>query len=522
MLKDCITTDIYQPIDASKPLFFDLIDKIWQHKDSQNHPLHRICSLFRKMKVGTVYVEELGFSNNDNIGKELYYIQEKIKNNSLKAQLFRISAFYEKSNKEPLEDNYLGYAAVLNIKNDKEPIKSYVIDSVVRIPMIFPDSSRLNDSIPSFEKPFPILNNYYHCTHQYTGYLNHKPLKINGLLFCQQNEITACCAHACLRMAINNLPFINDNNLITTTDILEISKDIKGTSSSVKITAEHLREIIEKLGYYSIFDDNVFDSINYESVAYPLMESGFPTIIEFTTRDQNTNHVITIVGHTLNSDLWHPEAEYGYSIPDWIGRSHIQSSSLTDHYIVMDDQFGPALCLSANSLGKKPTLKCKRVTGISRFPIKSKSYVIEELASSYYKIGLYNINDNSAWIKRLKENIPIFRLFMLDKKSYIEHMENDVFENMEIPENLHDKIKNAPDHFWFIEFSLPDLYTANKTKLGEIVIDDETNNIISLRYVGNLLFYDDKTSEWNYFDIKNISNHTPLLKSKLEIPCWEW
>ena len=522
MLKECTNVVIWKPINASKPVFYDLIDKIWNHKESPNRPLHRICSLFRKMNVGTVYIEELDFRKSDKVYQEFELIKEKLQNSSLTAKLYRLSAFHKRIGSNPAEDNYLGYAAVLNIMDADTPIRSYIIDSVIRIPMIFPGNTQLNKDIPNFKKAMPVLNNYYHCTHNYTGYVDSTPFNINGLLFCQQNQITTVCAHACLRMAINNLPYLEESELITTTDILMESKRINGGNSPEYIHIDHFLKIINGLGFNHTMDDTVLEKINYDAIAYPLMESGLPTILEITTKDPKTTHVITVVGHTLNSDLWHPEAETGYSIPDWIGHPHIQASSLTDQYIIMDDQMGPALCLSMNTLGKKPSFKCRRITGISRYPINVKPYVVEEKASAYYYAGLDAIDENSKWIKRLKASYPIFRNYILDKESYTRHMKNVVFKKMEVKKEIDEIISKVPDYFWFFEFSLTDLYTANKNKLGEILINKDTNEPILMRYVSNLLYNNLGKNHWEKYIIENITEHSPLLRSKLEIPCWEW
>jgi len=58
------------------------------------------------------------------------------------------------------------------------------------------------------------------------------------------------------------------------------------------------------------------------------------------------------------------------------------------------------------------------------------------------------------------------------KGDYIARLKVEIDSNGNGPVSLVPKaLVNAPEHLWLTEISLPDLYTANKHKLGDVLTD---------------------------------------------------
>ena len=53
-------------------------------------------------------------------------------------------------------------------------------------------------------------------------------------------------------------------------------------------------------------------NLEYNDFAYKYIESRCPVLLVFFT-DNRGRHVVPILGHTLNSDMWRPEAKTAYS-----------------------------------------------------------------------------------------------------------------------------------------------------------------------------------------------------------------
>jgi hypothetical protein len=83
----------------------------------------------------------------------------------------------------------------------------------------------------------------------------------------------------------------------------------------------------------------------------------------------------------------------------------------------------------------------------------------------------------TRWLTRLWEQIEsgagrgiVARTVMCTKAQYLDAMKDKPDSDGASQENW-DVLSVAPDTFWLTELSLPDLYTANKHKIGDVLSD---------------------------------------------------
>jgi hypothetical protein len=376
------------------------------------------------------------------------------------------------------EEALLGSALVtmINAPNYKS---SVVSDCVVRCPLL--------------------LNNYVHLQREFTREVRGRPFRIQGTYFCQQDGLTGVCAHAAVRMYLANHPrgprdlpsyeHINRHILGFDADRVRcLGTETEGGGLSAP-------ELVTVLSSYSlnafIHDYDHEPDRDYAADVYAAVESQVPALLAFRTN--RARHVVVAVGHTLNTDLWLPQVQLEYFEED-DGLLHHHSNMWVEDYIVHDDNFGMLQCLPARCLGANPNAPAiadKRVLGLLGLGGKALACVSDRQGNVDGKNAeilaldiLYNVlpqlmcsSDEMTWLCRLKEAVttprrgPVLRTFQTSKADYLGHLElirdREGLTLATSAVNLAEAV--LPDHFWITEFTLPDLYTANKSKLGELL-----------------------------------------------------
>jgi len=237
----------------------------------------------------------------------------------------------------------LGYAIIATLTLPNKEKRTFLLEAVVRPPgrsHLYPPEDPVQTVM--IELPHYYIQN----AREFTTTVgtkekeNHREFSIHGSFFTQQNDLTSVCAHAALRMAVNssgtdflrNLAMsklgndgkltnkhINDflgiNFSTPETTIGHFPKDPPNTKEG--LLAEEMKHVVEELGCELRIIDFVGDvGADYDQIMHPMLESGFPTILE--VQGWNTNkreyyaHALSVNGHTLNSDRWTPQATIGY------------------------------------------------------------------------------------------------------------------------------------------------------------------------------------------------------------------
>lgn len=523
--------------------FYQFIEKFCKGQTNER-TLHRIFSLMRKMNAKTVVTEELKLEGELEV--EINAITKKIGKEPQCVNLWRFSFFTRPVTKEFLpflsNENYLGYAIFISAKVDETSFKNYIYEAVIAEPAFN------NVSETQFAKK-TLPAHYVHCVRKYSAWVSDIRFTVSGSFFSQQNGLTNVCAHAALRWLLNNLPeraesIVSYEEINETLGIDHIKKDI-GNGLSI----DRCIDVIQKRNYKYIlanFEDKAEEQPSYAKFIYSIIESGYPVLVFFASKD--TRHVVCAIGHTFNSDIWDTEAKLAYSgAPK---AKYISSSSWADHFIIHDDNYGMYFCMPTKSFevtGSEPF----RVTGalgivptvVELKPLEAELYssiilkkftTLKDVATNYW-LDVLKKEDSAArkWI--------VLRTFLSSKTDYEKHLQimEDPSGNFLREGERHSILKDLPDHFWITEFSLTDVFTANKHKLGEVlyranmpdvVISPETevgrafSGCLAARLPGNIIIPKITSKDEITITLKktNLIGHSPLMRMCRNEPFLEW
>ena len=532
--------------------FYQFIDDLW-HQGGNSNPLHRLCTLMRKMKVESFIKEELEL--NDELLEEQNMVTQRY-NQKIGFTATRLTFFQSlppsskwEDQEELPDDHLLGYAVIATLELPDDEYRTYLLESVVRPPSIWVRDAEDRISIE------PITNYYVHNTRDFETTIGteekSRTLTLTGSFFAQQNDITHVCAHAALRMAINSSSTLNTekltNKMINEILGIDFSKPEKcvghidgdpgGTKEGLDI--QELEEVIRRLGGRTIsanFVENT--SVEYDQFIYPFAESACPVILGIEgwnfNRSSIISHVVSVLGHTLNSDRWEPEARTGYG--GFPTESYTPVTGWVGHYIINDDNFGMYVTLPSDMLrnylvpSKNPNLHATRAVAIVPSGVRLSGLSAERRAVwiAQSLIGGIKIEPPIIWLERLAQSFQniVSRTLLQTKASYRQYIDGLV-QNGQItltPE-IEQRLDNMPEHVWVSEITLPHLYTGNKRKLGDVIIranatDEEhsTGKSFELAWFPGFIYFgsDHQIFPWD------VRTHVPLIREEKTSPLLEW
>jgi hypothetical protein len=464
--------------------YFDLNEK---ELVSPNPPLHRICTLMRKMGVEALLREELVLSNELNEERDAYAIRiGSAINTSARAVRFTFFRRMPASGdwKELCDDDIMGYAVILTLKS-KGDIRSYVYEAVVRPPSLY------------IAGKWRTVSNYYvHCSKVFETTVgtisSQRKFTFLGTFFCQQNGLTHICAHAALRIALNNWPTYVGKKITSKiiNDALGIDHTADKQIPDGGLNAQDIQRVVQKLGH-QVFTAEFIDNpgVDYDEFVYPLIESSCPVVLGIVKKP-DIAHVVAVLGHTLNSDRW-ADARHTYgAFPRY---PYIPTASWVDHFIFSDDNFGMYMTLPTEGIRNllvpkhNPNLHAAIAVGLTPLAGKISGYLAEQMAAT---IGNNIIISTVAapsnrWLTHLQIrdsprngigdgqliNPIVCRTLMCAKTQYVALMTQAVDErNYKLnPGEIELLNKTLPDRFWVTEITIANLYSGNKRKLGDII-----------------------------------------------------
>lgn len=328
---------------------------------------------------------------------------------------------------------------------------------------------------------YPHAHNYLTCAKRFPFRVGEKTFELHGVVYCQQNRLNKCCAQVALRSLCMHLvgdldlPFRRINELA-----------FHGEANSepwAGLAPEQILTVLRGLGVelFSIDYSGVpkaHEQLPYQKLLYSGIESGCGALLSFPTAGPSANpeegHIIPVIGHTFNEDTWVPLAEGPYfKIGESI--SYISSHTWLSSFLAHDDNFGSNFCIP------KDYLKPKQVGVVIAlhpqgyfFP----GFIAELLASDIFYSLLPEISPGqNRWLKRLLSYVEQQRLILrtvpVTKSAYAAHLSEltDWHGNHECRIVASELSAILPDHLWVVEVSIPDLFSTNLRKLGEVVVD---------------------------------------------------
>jgi hypothetical protein len=486
--------------EAGKPgfsFYFDLIAPIWRNCQAEG-AVHRLCSLMRKMGAKTLLREAL--EPNEEIGQESEDLETRVgKSLRREPQAFRFSFFSascpEKNQwREQLpRTSFLGYAVILKAALPTDvPIvaqrcrsgqMAHVLEAVTRPPGWAVENDRAEYTTEG------VTNYYVHCQRKFETTVGprgaSKDYSLNGAFFCQQNGLTHVCAHAALRMVFNTADGLLRQKATNRqlNEALGIDHKTEATSLTEDgLSVEQILAICKHFGLNVVGGNFIlFPTVDYAQWTYPLVESGYPVLLAFHPTHA-TGHVVTVIGHTMNSDKWDCEAHLAYR-PEAFGTYHA-SAAWVDHFIINDDNFGMYTCMPPAYLRSR-TLPQYDVTERAEFAmafvpprIDVPPYFAEKavigLLEQFQKV--YQPSPGNKWLERIWQQLRqptkgiVARTLACKKKEYIAHLKAELDSDGKGPVSaIPSALAAPPEDLWLTEISLPDLYTANKHKLGDML-----------------------------------------------------
>lgn len=180
---------------------------------------------------------------------------------------------------------------------------------------------------------------------------------IPGYPFIQQIPSRWPCVYAALRMFSiwmkrtknSVLKYDKTKSGLTFPEIEELADCGSGGMTRIE-----LEGCIRKMGFspisYVYNDPDHPAAFHPDSLIYSYSESGIPVFVVFGTEDGDIGHVVTILGHSIESDAWWPEAEQGYYSQVLSDRPPYLRTTAWMDFIGHDDNFGPYLRIPRNFL----------------------------------------------------------------------------------------------------------------------------------------------------------------------------
>jgi len=490
-----------QPCEPPYSFYHSLVRSIWKGKNPA--PLHRLCNLMRKIKAQCFVQEELEIAAE--IEEERAAAQLRC-GGAVSASAVRLTFFKQIPASKKWEDteerHLLAYAVIVVLTLPDFTQRTYMLESVVCPPTLWFTN---NNGLLS---PHSLTNHYIHCAKEFETTIGTKAsartLKLHGTFFCQQNNLTHVCAHSSLRIAINSSPLYVAQKLtaqqINNMLAIDLTKRCMGWYSTDPSTTppadrgliiDEMTHIITQLGFDTHRHNYTTMKSSYADVVYPYVESGFPVIA--IIHGGREAHAVAILGHTANSDRWTPEARTDYGGGLYV-RPYIPAACWTDHFVISDDNYGMYGTVSTDHLRHVPpptvpgsapvpapenpaqsgSLYMRSSLAICPSGMKNVAAHAAEQLVSYLAHALTHVTPtqtDNRWFESLKDYPRVCRTIYQTKIQYLDFMRNVAdIDGRKLTGREIKILEGLSDKFWVTEITMPHILTANKRKLGDIII----------------------------------------------------
>lgn len=448
------------PCTAPFSFFFDVVEAYWRApKPSNSLPLHRICTLARKQGVDLLVLEDA--AGREDVALELDAL-DAASGGGGEAQAIALSFLRDAASSDLSAlpaSSLIGQVVLINYRErgSETFTTTYIFEAILRPPLL-PGSDHL-------------LNNYLSPPGAFRCVVDGVTFNVRGFYFCQQNEKTNACAHACLRMLLNQLA--PRQGVITNE---QINAQINRPDAASGLQVPDLVAVVEQLGFEAEKIPCVgMDSQKYLQQVASVVESGDRALLIIPTKKAPECHVVAVIGHTRNTDEWHPEAIPAYGHPT---AEFFASAMWIDHLVIHDDNLGPYYTLASRTLESESCLRADTIIAIrDKRPDVPPDYA-QNFAAIVLRGKLPKLDGvgSGKWMDHLTRNEHRFvlRPVLMKRAAYLEHLASaEGHDHTKLSTADLERFAALPDQFWMVEFSLPALYTGNRSKLGEVLISSQ-------------------------------------------------
>jgi hypothetical protein len=472
------------------------------------HPvMRRIFSLARKHGFQSVLIEDLEERNCPLLSEENEALAKRMPNFK-DSKVQRLCFFRSPSDRDPAPADFIGSVI-------------FKSDSLTGLP--HPRSHVYEALLPPPRSSQE--NNFIHCGRRYEFHTAVGDFSSHGALYAQQNDMTFVCAHVALRSALASLVPDADITYAEINCLAGVDHLTKQVGGGMGLDPDQMEMVLNGFGiaYEKIVHEPASGltlPTDYQRSLYGFIESGGPALLGFELEDPSASpgaagrHIIPVLGHTFNEDAWVPEADRSYFAK---GLSYYPSESWLSAFVAHDDNFGPYYCLPRNFLKKE---NFRLSLGLKRFPSLFGAVEAESLAFGYAQI-LSQVFDKTGldWLDRFsiftRLGSLVIRSQSISRADYLHHLEGlDDWLGKSLEAQLVAELTSGlPDYFWMAELSAPELFTATRHKLGELLIAADTPHstdlslLLAARLPGHVL-----TKTNGKFEVKTtaLEGHTPL------------
>lgn len=395
-------------------------------------------------------------------------------------------------------DDFIGFAI---IKDDRVPRIKGVSASGRRVARVYESALRTSRH----------ENNYIRGAPTWECRAGTKRFPISAYLYAQQNGITNCCAHVALRTAAARFHSGGDVSYRMINEWVAKARGKKRWQDCAIHEGLDKKEVVgflEHVGARCFVGDFTLTReavVPFQKYIYGSVESGYPAVVAFTVpgagqrqADQPVGHAIPVFGHTFNEDIWVPNADSSYFR---IGAEteYLPSELWVSMYLCHDDNWGSNFCIPRRYLYTRrfcasipggpdlcpETPECvATVIGCLPRNVKASPIQAEAIAADYLLKMLPRIPRKCGpWAERLKYyadeklNRAILRPILVTGQQYTDHLGKvRDWDRSRLKSHLtavFDAV--SEDHFWMVELSVPELFSANRRKVGEILLRSDVD-----------------------------------------------
>lgn len=457
---------------------FDFIDRKFQGLPT----LRRIMSQIRKHSGRTMVFEII--EEAEDIREENEDIQRRyaLFNST---QTYRLSFFRKKiSSISEIstcnDEDFIGYAI----------IKSDTISEDIRCTRIY----------ESVIRPTLSDNHFIKGKQLWTCSVANNPLRVKGYLYAQQNNMTNVCAHVALRSAAARYHKNGDMSYREMNQLVGIDHLTKkaGGDDGEGLSNQEMVNILEAAGARCFVGDYTRSSIPvpFQKYLYGSIESGYPAIVFFGIAGRpRCYHAIPLFGHSFDEDTWVPKADLSY-FNVGPGTKYIPSESWVSTYIAHDDNWGSNFCIPrrylytqriCDKLWSSPDVcpmenECVAYVigtvprSVKLSPIRAEVIGAEFLFTILPQLPTFTNTWKDRLIQYARQNQLVLRPILIRASDYCSHLEKiRDWNGHVIQKELIEGIKTyMPDEFvWMVELSVPELFSTNRRKVGEVLLRAE-------------------------------------------------
>jgi hypothetical protein len=318
---------------------------------------------------------------------------------------------------------------------------------------------------------------------------------MEAAVHCQQTIWTNCCAHASIRMALGCLPSFAgtppthrniNQQLVIDHVIRKASGGLKAFEIADVLSSAHVRPIVYDFSPNSL----VKPRLPAGHLIYLGVESGFPVILGF--HGGHGGHVVTVIGHTFNGSNWLPEADLGYALEISKHRlGYLPSAGWADNFILQDDNFGPYYCVTPAFMLDKITLVTV-VTDLQPTECFADEAEIVAVGALPAIAGTAYATSSANWTQILFRNMKMGKLIarttLATRSSYLTELSSHRVIGAASEDGYRHLSNRLPDRVWITEVSVPELFSANRAKIAEIVVNPADATVLVARMPGAFLF----------------------------------